>query len=445
MEPLVIVHKNKSRLTIGANTPTQLGGFFLLRREKSWHPREVATEILEKEIQPTEPSVVRASLPKLADGSLEVVGLDGDVEHIPVRGRFMEGGGFALGILPAVIHIVADPRGPAADLAKCERGAVARVKPAPAVVGDKHPAARFGGEIGILLTTRQILPALNRIHIAGDRLVDALGAEFVVVGDVLGNFRGALPRRLGIGSVKRNHLAGGHRIDHPGPSGFCVERHIHPRVDGELLQPHQVVRWAGVFVVELNAHNRATVFPKQAVNLFADMPVESGNGREVFGMLGPHTPTLRARPMRAVFNPIRKPSVAGLAIAPWAAAHDSEQSHLPAYLQKSAQVFPPLPIPLTLNFLVVVPKHIGGNNPDAAIAHLFQRLPPLLARVPRKMKLPDHWKPRPPIQQKMAAIDGNLPAIGMTRRTELEISRGGGSHRTDLQNPRFNLFGWTHR
>ena len=194
----------------------------------------------------------------------------------------------------------------------------------------------------------------------------------VIVGNVCGDFRCPLPRRLGVAPVKGNDLSDWHGIHHPGPSGFCVKRHIHAGVDGELFQGNKVAGGARVFVIELDPHDRTAVPPQQSIHLSADLSIEPGDGRKVFRMLRPQSPAIRTGPMRAVFNPIRKTSVSGFSIAPRPAAHNREQPHLATCLKKSPQILIPTPIPLPLNFLVVVPKHIGRNNANAAVANLFQ-------------------------------------------------------------------------
>ena len=186
--------------------------------------------------------VVRPYLAVLADGGLEVVGFDGRVEDIADLIRFVQRGEAALGIPAAVIHVVADARAAASNLAESEGCDIAWLDLVSPVVGDEHAAAGFGCQKGILRAARLVLPAAHGVDITRDRFVDALFSEDVVVKEALRFLDRALPSRVGIGAVEGNHLAVWHRVLHAGPAGFCVERHIDACLECEIFQAKKIAR-----------------------------------------------------------------------------------------------------------------------------------------------------------------------------------------------------------
>ena len=383
--------------------------------------------------------IVRPNLPKLTDRSLEIVGFDRDIKHIAVDGGFLQGRELAVRILAAVIHVVADPRTAAADLAKSERCRISRVQTTPAVIRNEHSTACLRSQKGIPIPAFGIFPARHSIHIAGDGFIDPLSTEKVIVGDVGGNLRRSLPSRLRIGPIKRNHLAFRHRIYHPRPTRLRKKRHIHASLDRKFFERHQIFRRARILVVELDPDHRPAILPKVTLHLQADLMVETLHRGEIFRVLRPQPPALGCRPLLAFLDPVRKSSIARLAIAPRPDSHNRHQAHIPANLEKAAEIFSPLPIPLPLDFLMMIPEDISGNDADSPIPHFDQRLAPFLMRVSGKMELPDHWKPRTPIKSKVPTIDRDFTPRGIFIGTELKVSRSNRPRLSNNQNPRLNL------
>jgi hypothetical protein len=71
---------------------------------------------------------------------------------------------------------------------------------------------------------------------------------------------------------------------------------------------------------------------------------------------------------------------------------------------------------------MMIPEDISGNDPDSPIPHFDQRLAPFLMRVSGKMKLPDHWKPRAPIESEVTTIHRDFTPSGIFTGSELKIS-----------------------
>ncbi len=96
--------------------------------------------------------IMRIWLAKLAEGCLEVVGLDRHI--IVVRCRtclYLIEIDIALGVCSAVIHVVAEQVASAAEFDNRQRICVFRINPRTAMICSDHAATKFAGKVGILL------------------------------------------------------------------------------------------------------------------------------------------------------------------------------------------------------------------------------------------------------------------------------------------------------
>ena len=263
-----------------------------------------------------------------------------------------------------MIHVVAQQVAAAAQFDERHGvGVVGRDEGAP-VVGRCHAAAQFAGEIGIVGVAPGHLLLLPSEHVGADGGGAAEGLEvegLVVVAHTLIDV--FVPEAVGVVAVEGQHLTEGHRRGELGPSRAGVEGQVEADGERDALEVEQIFGGAAIFVVELGRDDRAAVFPLKALHLGVDLAVEARGEIEENAVARAHLAALGE-------EPVGQAAVAHLAVAPGAHAQDDGHSLVAAHLEEAAQVALSAPVEAVLLLLDVVPEDVGGDECDAALAHL---------------------------------------------------------------------------
>ena len=235
----------------------------LRRRERGFHWCQRLAPVVHEEVQGAQHVILRIGLSELAQRSLEVVGLHGQVVVVGGRGALvLVQRRHALGIGAAVIHVVAQEVRARTQLHECHRVGILGIEVRPAVIGCRHTATQLAGKIGIVLVAlvllRFLLPQL--LGSDGRRRAESLEVESLVVVAVR-LAKGAVPETVGIVAIERQHLAEGYGRSQFRPAGAGIEGQVEARVQRNLLQRHQILAATTILVVELGSDDGTAVLP----------------------------------------------------------------------------------------------------------------------------------------------------------------------------------------
>ena len=185
------------------------------------------------------------------------------------------------------------------------------------------------------------------------------------------------------------------QVTHLGTSGLTrLVAHTNHGLAGIVAGSRVILGFAGIgngprgsrmlhLVLNLTADNRAAILVIQALQLLANLGIESLNDFQVFGIVTTHL-------KRFGKQPIGETTTTNLAMAERTDTHNHSHIVLFTKLNKAAQVTLTVPTELALNLLVQAPEHIGRDNSHTTRLHLQDFLLPLLGRVATVVKLAHH-------------------------------------------------------
>jgi hypothetical protein len=109
-----------------------------------------------------------------------------------------------------------------------------------------------------------------------------------------------------------------------------------------------------------------------------------------------------------------------LRTSPWAHGPMRTTRYMPCFahsLRKRAQIALSRPVELALDFLMVNPDDVGGDNVDPGRLHLEDLFVPARRRVAREVELPHHREPRLAVQAEETAVQADDIAGTRPRRS----------------------------
>ena len=136
-----------------------------------------------------------------------------------------------------------------------------------------------------------------------------------------------------------------------------------------------------VFVFDLRAHDAAALAEIMSVHLPVQRAEKPAHSRQKAGIVFPHVVGL-------AIQPIGQAAVAHLPVIKGADAHDDHHLVLFADFQEAPQVPAAVEAENAFFLLVHVPKHIGGQDVDAAAFHFDDGVLPLIGGYPAEVHLP---------------------------------------------------------
>ena len=311
----------------------------------------------------------------------------------------------AHGIRAAVVHVIALQIAAAANLYQRHRRHIAGFDQGAAVVGDLHPAAQLARAKGVIVEVGEVGQTIALVEVRADGVVVAQVREKVMLARAARpTLHLPVPEGIGVAAKDGEDLAAGRHLRRA-PTGHGVQGHIEANLARHIEQGLDVPGVVEQLVLDLNADDRATVFPQQPLHLPVDLSVKAPDVFEIArGIFADVTAALRQQP-------VGEAAVAAFAVRPRPNAGVGEEAHLFAQLDKVPQIQRPTPVELPLHLLMVNPKDIRGGNGDAARLHLPQRFFPPRARVAGEMKLAHDGQPGAAIQREEMRIDGNRAAL----------------------------------
>ncbi len=119
-------------------------------------------------------------------------------------------------------------------------------------------------------------------------------------------------------------------------------------------------------------------------------------------------------------QPIRKSAVANFAMIPRPNAHDEWQPNVFAGLGERVEIALAGPVPLVLDFLVVNPEDVGGDDGDSACLHFEEFVAPFGLRIARVVEFAHHREPGFAVAKKRGVIERERVAIGIARGAHVE-------------------------
>ncbi len=145
-----------------------------------------------------------------------------------------------------------------------------------------------------------------------------------------------------------------------------------------------------IFVIDLDADDRAVVLEEQPGHLLADLRIQPFCIKKKSLAQLPHLKGLSV-------HPVRYAAVAHLSMVKRAYPQDHIQPVLVAQFNKFAQIPAPRKVKDSFLLLVMNPEKVSGNHADASHLHLDHLVLPACVRHTAEMKFPAHPKEGLPI------------------------------------------------
>ena len=172
-----------------------------------------------------------------------------------------------------------------------------------------------------------------------------------------------------------------------------------------MLQRHQVGSMSTVFVVELASHQRAAVFPLQALHLGEYLTIETLDERQKDRIFG-------TSPASFLKHPIGNAAIARLSMAERTYAKHYRQSFGLAHLNETTKIALSAPVKNTFIFLDMIPEHVSGDDGHASLLHFPHLVSPFIGRDTRIMNLAHHRAHSLAINQQTLLIPTHFGDIG---------------------------------
>ena len=312
--------------------------------------------------------------------------------------RFLQRTVFPLRIRSAVIHIISQQVGSAAELHQRHGTRITRGGHRPSVSGGLQSSSQLRCQVRIV--SIRCPCGLLFPKIASDIRIIPFRREYVIpIGGKL--FQAPVPGGVAVSSHDREQPRG----MGASPAGSCHIRRLKPRVQGQFCQnthmrfpffPIQPAA-AAIFIFNLYADNRASVFPQQPPDLFRQ-----------YGKIGLYLLqiSLIIRPWFIVLfhDPVRQPAVPHFAMAPWADPQEHRKARILHRMKEASQIPVPGEVIFPFLLLMVDPENIGRDNRHSARFHFSQGFRPELLRITGIMEFPHNRKPGLPVFQKEVTV-----------------------------------------
>ena len=172
---------------------------------------------------------------------------------------------------------------------------------------------------------------------------------------------------------------------------------------------------AGELVFQLDADDRAAVGVEEPLKLLPDRAEPAAH-------LGEIPLVVRAEPERLFHKPVGETAVAALAVRPRAGTHDNLEALFLRLKHEIADGEIAGETEFALDFFVMDPEEIGGNDVDAARFQFRELGGPLVAGDARKMQFAHDRDPRLAVAHEVQAVDADL-AAGRILSAEIQVVR----------------------